>query len=98
MKLFCAALTAAPVTGDNSIVPIHHCHGRCGCHCRRTAAYLPQKISAAYPPLVMYRRSFLFLGGPFPSLTYITIFVREMQHLPGKFYAKVKKFRAIWQI
>ena len=22
MKLFCAALTAAPVTGDNSIVPI----------------------------------------------------------------------------
>ena len=22
MKLFCAALTAAPITGDNSIVPI----------------------------------------------------------------------------
>mgnify|MGYP000151682402 CR=1 FL=1 len=37
-------------------------------HCRRTAAYLPQKISAAYPPLVMYRRSFFISGRPISFL------------------------------
>ena len=76
MKLFCAALTAAPVTGDNSIVPI---------------AIIAMAV-------VVVIAAVLLLGVPFPSLTYITIFVREMQHLTGKFYAKVKKFRAIWQI
>lgn len=101
MKLFCAALTAAPVTGDNSIVPIAII--AMAVVVVIAAVLLLTSRKKQVPPT--HRLSctgglFLFLGGPFPSLTYITITisVREMQHLPGKFYAKVKKIRVIWQI
>ena len=99
MKLFCAALTAAPVTGDNSIVPIAII--AMAVVVVIAAVLLLTSRKKLVPPTHRLPRAgglFLFRGGPFPPYTYITVSGREMQHLPGKFYAKVKKNRAIWQI
>lgn len=98
MKLFCAALTAAPVTGDNSIVPIAIIAMAVVVVIAAVLLLTSRKNKCRLPTACHVQAVFFISGRPISFLNLYNDFRPGNATPPGKILRQGQKIRAIWHI